>query len=51
MTWVYIIPIFFLTDALLYLKYWQLYAKRFHFVNYGVAVGWMMAYKLRQKNG
>lgn len=51
MTWVYIIPLFFLTDVLLYTKYWQLFAKRHYFLNYGVAVGWMMAYQLRKKDG
>lgn len=51
MTWVYIIPLFFLTDILLYIKYWRPYAKRFYFMNYGVAVGWKMAYTLRKKDG
>lgn len=49
MTWIYIIPIFFLTDALLYMKYWQQFAKRYYFVDYGIGMGWMIAYKLRNK--
>ncbi|MDX9668747.1 hypothetical protein [Pseudomonas sp. P8_250] len=50
MTWVYIIPLFFLTDGLLYMACWQKFAKQFHFMNYGIAVGWMMAYKLSKKD-
>lgn len=48
MTWIYILPIFLLADTMLYLKYWKQFARRFHFMNYGIAVGWMMAYKLRR---
>lgn len=51
MTWVYIIPLFFLIDVMLYIQYWRSFAKRYYFVNYGVAVGCMMAYTLRKKDG
>lgn len=48
MAWIYIIPIFFLTDILLYIKYWQAYARRYYFIDYHPTVGWAMVYKLRK---
>lgn len=48
MAWIYILPIFLLTDTLLYTKYWKQFARRYYFVNYGIGTGWMMAYKLRK---
>jgi len=50
-TWIYLIPLFFLTDSLLYMRYWKLFAKKFYFLDYGIAVGWRMAFMLRKKNG
>lgn len=50
MSWVYIMLIFILTDVMLYLKYWKQFARRFYFMNYSIAVGWMMVYKLRSAN-
>lgn len=51
MTWIYLIPILFLTDILLYLKYWLPFAKKFYFLDYGIGVGWRMAFMLRKKDG
>lgn len=47
-SWIYCIPALLLTDVMLYLKYWKQFARRYYFCNYGLTVGWMMAYKLRR---
>lgn len=46
-SWIYCIPVLLLTDVMLYVRYWQQFAQRYYFIDYGFTTGWMMAYKLR----